>query len=314
MLGEKRANSLFDTVQNIAPEMPQVEIEESSPETYTQPLNNPQKTLDFTQKSHNVFHQQNQFLDYCEVLRLVQEFMSANYSEIMLGDSNKENMKRYIAKFIQDEQIAVENMTLEQISDNIYTEMAEYGFLTKYIFSKDIEEIDINSWKDIEVQYSNGKTVKLDEKFDSPEHAINVIRRMLSVSGMIIDNAQPIVLGHLSKNIRIAALKTPIVDEDVGDDTLMEYVTEAYPIIVFCKQLENKKRRLMEILECEILDDGTRKYQTLFQYIITENSFENGVLTINGHHKKVNGISEILSKRLLENGMPMAEIEKLRKV
>ena len=67
-----------------------------------------------------------------------------------------------------------------------------------------------------QVQYSNGRNEKLEEHFDSPEHAINVIRRMLHVSGMVLDNASPAVLGHLSKNIRIAVLKTPLVDEDVG--------------------------------------------------------------------------------------------------
>ena len=36
------------------------------------------------------------------------------------------------------------------------------------------------------------------------------------MSGMVLDNASPAVLGHLSKNIRIAVLKTPLVDEDVG--------------------------------------------------------------------------------------------------
>ena len=33
---------------------------------------------------------------------------------------------------------------------------------------------------------------------------------------MVLDDASPSVLGHLSKNIRIAVLKTPLVDEDVG--------------------------------------------------------------------------------------------------
>lgn len=66
------------------------------------------------------------------------------------------------------------------------------------------------------MQYSDGRCEKMEEHFESPEHAINVIRRMLHVSGMVLDNASPAVLGHLSKNIRIAALKTPLVDEDVG--------------------------------------------------------------------------------------------------
>ena len=46
----------------------------------------------------------------------------------------------------------------------------------------------------------------------------------------------------------------------------------------FCKQLENKERRLMEIMECEILADGTRRYRPLFQYQITENRVEDGSL------------------------------------
>ncbi len=397
-------------------------------------------------------------------------------------------MKRYITKYIQDRRIAVNGMSGEMLVDALYTEMAEYGVLTKYIFGSGIEEIDVNSWRDIEVQYSDGRTVKLDARFDSPEHALSVIRRMLHVSGMVLDNASPIVLGHLSKNIRIAVLKNPIVDEDVGiaasirivnpqrmkkedfikcgtatepmldflslcvrygisvcvagatssgkttvagwvlttvpdnkriytiengsrelalvrerdgrvvnsvihtltrdsdndrqrvdqislldmalrfnpdiivvgemrgaeanaaqeaartgvavlttihsnsceatyrrmvslckravdmsDQTLMDYVTEAYPVVVFCKQLENKQRRMMEIQECEILPDGSRRFRPLFQYVITENRMEDGKFIIEGHHEQVNTISASLAKRLLENGMPQAVIERLRR-
>ena len=99
---------------------------------------------------------------------------------------------------------------------------------------------------------------------------------------------------------------------DMSDETLMQYVTEAYPIVVFCKQLENKSRRMMEIMECEILPDGSRNYRTLFQYIITENKVEDGKFIIEGHHEQRSGVSEGMAIRLLENGMPMAEIEKMK--
>ena len=99
---------------------------------------------------------------------------------------------------------------------------------------------------------------------------------------------------------------------DMSDQTLMDYVTEAYPIVVFCKQLENKQRRMIEILECEILPDGSRSYRPLFQYVITENRMEDGKFIIEGTHAQVNTISDSLSKRLLENGMPQAVIESLR--
>ena len=377
-------------------------------------------------------------------------------------------------------------MTQTELVDAIYSEMAEFGFLTRYIYGDGIEEININSWRDIEVQYSDGRSEKLSEHFDSPEHALAVIRRMLHASGMVLDNASPLVTGHLTRNTRIAAMKSPVVDEDVGvaasirivnrhnlsredllrsgtataemldwlsvflrygisicvagatssgkttaagwllttipdskriftiengsrelelvreengkvvnsvvhtltrdsenesqridqialvdiclrfnpdilvvgemrgaeanaaqeaarvgvavlttihsnsceatyrrmvslckravdmsDETLLSYVTEAYPIVVFCKQLENKQRRMMEIMECEILPNGDRRYDTLFRYVITENHMEDGKFVIEGHHTQVNEISVSLRKRLLENGMPNEELQAL---
>ena len=98
---------------------------------------------------------------------------------------------------------------------------------------------------------------------------------------------------------------------DMSDETLMGYVTEAYPIIVFCKQLENKSRRVMEIMECEILPDGSRNFRPLFQYAITENRVENGKFIISGQHGVVQGISRSLQKRFLENGMPQDTLKQI---
>ena len=100
---------------------------------------------------------------------------------------------------------------------------------------------------------------------------------------------------------------------DMSDETLMGYVTEAYPLVVFCKQLENKQRKMMEIMECEILSDGSRNFRPLFQYEITENRMEDNKFVINGTHRMVNNISESLCKRLLENGMPIETINRLKK-
>ena len=442
-------------------------------------------------RAHNLFFSpQGEGREFTDVLKEVQEFISSKYSTLIIDQGSedvKDQIKRYITKYVQDYRIAVKGMDRQELVDTIYTEMAEFSFLTKYVFGTGIEEIDINSWRDIEVQYSGGVTKKLTERFESPQHAINVIRRMLHTSGMVLDNASPAVLGHLSKNIRIAAMKTPLVDEDVGiaasirivnpqsmkqedfinggtaiqpmmdflteclrygisicvagatssgkttllgwllttipdnkriytiesgsrelalvrekegvvtnsvihtltrdsenerqrvdqialldmalrfnpdiivvgemrgpeanaaqeaartgvavvttihsnsceatyrrmvslckravdmsDETLLSYVTEAYPIVAFCKQLENRDRRLMEIQECEIRPDGTRSYRPLFQYKITETRVEDGKFIIEGHHEQVHAISEGLAKRLLENGMPGETLKRLR--
>lgn len=501
MLGSKKGNSVLkedkkkqrfiSEIENESyTEATASELEKRAEELInTAKIQNKSKELGTENRNHSLFFApESECKDFSDVLKDVQKYISNNYS-VLITDNNledaKEQMKRYIGKYVMDERIAVKGMDGQELINALYSEMAEYGFLTKYIFGKGIEEIDINSWQDIEVQYSDGRNEKLNEHFDSPEHAINVIRRMLHVSGMVLDNATPAVLGHLSKNIRIAVLKTPLVDEDVGiaasirivnpqsmkkedfvrsktatekmldflsylvrygisvcvagatssgkttvlgwllttipnnkriytiengsreldltkyedgkvvnsvihtitrdsenekqkvdqitlldmalrfnpdiavvgemrgaeanaaqeaartgiavlttihansceatyrrmvslckravdmsDETLMGYVTEAYPIIVFCKQLENKERRMMEIMECEIMPDGTRNYRTLFQYIITENRMdENGKFIIEGYHKQRCSVSKSLSKRLLENGMPLDIIE-----
>lgn len=443
-----------------------------------------------TLRTHGLFFEADaEGRDFASVLKEVQAYLSKEYSSLVTAEGSEDaraQIRRFAGKYIQDHRISVPGMDTETLIAAIYSEMAEFGFLTKYIYGEGIEEIDINAWDDVEVQFAGGVTEKLAEHFDSPEHAINVVRRMLHVSGMVLDDASPSVLGHLSKNIRIAVLKTPIVDEDVGvaasirivnpqsmkkqdfikggtatgqmldflaqcirygisvcvagatssgkttllgwllttipdgkriysiengsrelalvrrkegrvvnsvihtltrdsenerqrvdqialldmalrfnpdiivvgemrgpeanaaqeaartgvavvttihsmscdatyrrmvslckravdmgDDTLMGFVTEAYPIVAFCKQLENKDRRLMEIMECEILPDGTRKFRPLFQYQITENRVEDGKFIIKGSHRQVNPISEGLARRLMENGMPQEMLLRL---
>jgi pilus assembly protein CpaF len=493
-LGEKRNTSLFAPNAGVreAPEptSPSAAVSAPAPVIID---DTPARTLATespgTGRAHNLFFTpSDDGRDFSCVLREVQEYISAEYSTLVSqgGPEAKEQIKRYIAKFLQDKRLAVTGMNAAELTDALYSEMAEFGFLTKFIYSDGIEEININSWRDIEVQYSDGRSEKLAERFDSPEHALSVIRRMLHASGMVLDNASPIVTGHLTRNTRIAAMKTPIVDEDVGvaasirivnrhslrredfirsgtathemldvltvflrygisicvagatssgkttvagwllttipdskriftiengsrelelvreqdgkvvnsvvhtltrdsenerqrvdqidlvdiclrfnpdilvvgemrgaeanaaqeaarvgvavlttihsnsceatyrrmvslckravdmsDETLMSYVTEAYPVVVFCKQLENRQRRMMEIMECEILPDGQRRYNPLFRYRITDNHIEDGRFVIEGCHEQVGEISPSLQKRLLENGMPREQLAAL---
>jgi pilus assembly protein CpaF len=98
---------------------------------------------------------------------------------------------------------------------------------------------------------------------------------------------------------------------DINDKTLYNLVTEAFPIIAFVKKLEdsNNSRKIMEITECEILPDGTRKIHTLFRFQITENKIADGQTIINGKFVRVNAISESLQKRLRENGIPLDVLE-----
>ena len=440
--------------------------------------------------SHDLFFEPNQVKEFPDVLAEVQEYISSKYASLLIDSGKadvKQQIKFYIQKYLSDNRLSAKGMNDAELAERLYTEMAEFSFLTKYIFGTGIEEIDINAWNDIEIYKSGGKKVKLAEHFESPQHAINVVRRMLHVSGMVLDNASPAVLGHLSKNIRISVLKTPLVDEDVGvaasirivnpqnftkqdfiesgtatdsmletlseilkygvsicvagstgsgkttvtgwllstipddkriytiesgsrelalcrkdgdritnsvihtitrpsenetqnidqdilldyalrfnpdvicvgemrgpeaytaqeasrtghtvittihsnsceatyrrmatlckrkydiaDDTILALVSEAFPIIVFAKQLENRERKIMEIMECEIKPNGERNHRTIYRYNITENRYdENGNLIIKGRHERIADFSESLKKRFVENGMPKSVLEKI---
>ena len=491
-LGEKRNGSVFATAAQrrdaaeyqvtLEPEVVPVVVDDT-----------PQRTLNTDigalRQAHNLFFTPSaEGRDFNSVLQEVQEYISGAYAALITegGEDSKEQLMRYITKYLQNRRIAVAGMTQTELVDAIYSEMAEFGFLTRYIYADGIEEININSWRDIEVQYSDGRNEKLEEHFDSPEHALAVIRRMLHASGMVLDNASPLVTGHLTRNTRIAAMKSPVVDEDVGvaasirivnrhnlsredllrsgtataemldwlsvflrygisicvagatssgkttaagwllttipdskriftiengsreldlvrekdgrvcnsvihtitresenakqnidqdmlldmalryhpdiicvgemrsaeayaaqeaartghgvlttihsnssqatwrrmvtlckrkhemaDDTLMDLVTEAFPIVVFAKQLEDKSRKIMEIMECEILPTGERRYNTLYHFKIEENRLEDGKYRIKGRHEAVNPISESLQKRFIDNGMPQEVLTQL---
>lgn len=153
-----------------------------------------------------------------EVLGEIQEYISNKYSTL-ISDNPKEQREQiisYISKYLMDYSLGVEGRSFEELVEKLYSEMAEFSFLTKYLFRNDVEEININQWKDIKITYTNAQILPAEEKFNSSEHAIDVIRRVLHKSGMILDNSQPVVRGHLSNKIRITVFGGGVIDHDKG--------------------------------------------------------------------------------------------------
>lgn len=105
------------------------------------------RPVDFssTNRAHGLFFTpETKGKDFSSVLGDVQEYISEHYSSLITagGEDAKAQLKRYITKYIQDHRISVNGMSGTKLADALYTEMAEFGFLTKYIFGTGIEEID----------------------------------------------------------------------------------------------------------------------------------------------------------------------------
>ncbi len=424
-------------------------------------------------------------IDFWTLLKLTQEYISQHYAAALIDHEKNSQLRAYIDKYLRDNDYKVEEYTTGELIDRIYCEMAEYSVLTPYLGSPLLEEININGWDDIALTGLDGSITKLTEHFHSPQHAVDIIKRLLHHSGMIIDNATPTSQGHLPGNTRITALKDPIVDEERGvsvsirllhpqrvnlaklvdtefatpemvaflctcirygvpfvvagatssgkttllgaimtsipdskrvftiesgsrelslirrgeDGTIVNNVVhtlsrpsdnaayditqedlvvaslrfnpdvicvgemrdtecysaveasltghtvvstvhagpgaathmriallcqkrfpidfntslmqagQAFPVVVYTHKLENNARKIMDISECIIGANGEREYNCLYDYRITRNSMENGVLTVEGQFSKPNRMSESLRRRLVQYGVPQSELE-----
>jgi len=67
---------------------------------------------------------------------------------------------------------------------------------------------------------------------------------------------------------------------DINDKTLYNLCTEAFPIVLFAKKLEDSSRKIMEITECEIKPDGTREIHTLLTTGISRRNLNGGIILI----------------------------------
>lgn len=174
----------------------------------------------------------NEELTYEQVLEEVQKYFAENYASTIAGsgegDTQKatELLKELMVQYCAKRKYAIAGITTEELCEKLYEDMAGYSFLRKWIYKPGVEEVNINAYNDIEVIMNSGRSIKIPDKFTSPQHAIDVVRRMLNACGMVIDDTMPSVIGFLDKNVRISVDKTPIVDPDAGVNASIRIVNQ----------------------------------------------------------------------------------------
>lgn len=153
-----------------------------------------------------------------QIIKKIQRYMTLNHSRDLNSKKlDVPGITNKIAKYIEDENITLEDFTPQELVDRAFKEMCEYSILTPYLKRNDIEEININSWEDIKVRFNNGKIETLTETFFSPTDAKDIMIRLLDrESENKIDATVPIVRGHLFNNVRITASIAPVLDENRG--------------------------------------------------------------------------------------------------
>lgn len=88
-------------------------------------------------------------------------------------------------------------------------------------------------------------------------------------------------------------------------DVLLSYAVEAFPIIVYLKQLPDKSRRCMEILQGNGVHHGRAECSTLFRYVVDDNVADrDGKVKVQGHFERCGVLSKRVARILLNNGAP----------
>ncbi len=188
-------------------------------------------------------------IDYWSLKNKISSYVSTGDNNAALAD-NKANiyLKGIIQKYLYDNKYTVEGMTEEELIERLYNDMAELSILTKYLKNSDnLEEININAWDDIVLTYVDGHKEKIAEKFESPEHAEDIFRRMLHISNVVVDNRTPTAEAQLLEyKARATVMVAPIVDSDVGVSASIRFL---HPQRVDRKQLIKGGSATSEMLD-----------------------------------------------------------------
>jgi len=156
---------------------------------------------------------------YEAILDETRSYIARNHGEELAKSIAKESslaaIKELVNVYIDSRHLRIEGLSMQQLTDKLYGDMVGFGFLDKYISDDEVEEINGNSWRDIEVVTKTGWK-KVPEKFLSPQHAEDTLRKMVRLGGLVLDGTNPIVDSYITEGIRVSAMIPPIADRRCG--------------------------------------------------------------------------------------------------
>ena len=156
---------------------------------------------------------------YETLLEQVRATVSKDHAETLAHSITEKDasdtVKRLIGEYVGSNQHHISGLSMQELAEKLYGDMAGFGFLDKYITDPDVEEINGNSWRDIEIVTHSGWR-KIPERFLSPQHAADTLRKMVRLGGLVLDGTNPIVDSYITEGIRVSAMIPPVADRRSG--------------------------------------------------------------------------------------------------
>jgi pilus assembly protein CpaF len=121
----------------------------------------------------------------------------------------RENIEHVIDEMILEEHITISRPEKIRLYESICAELIGFGPLDSLLDDDAITEIMVNGAKHIYVE-KRGKIIKANVTFESNEHVLRIIDRIVSPLGRRIDESSPYVDARLPDGSRVNAVIPPI--------------------------------------------------------------------------------------------------------
>lgn len=124
-------------------------------------------------------------------------------------DALKNTVSQKISEIIDNESSLSDRQLRNQVLKEVMQEALGLGPLEDLLIDGSISEIMVNAWNDIYVE-RKGRLTRIDKKFFSEQHLINIIARITAPLGRKVDTSTPMVDARLKDGSRVNAIIPPL--------------------------------------------------------------------------------------------------------
>lgn len=168
-----------------------------------------------------VYILENGTVNYADLYsQLQKKLVAERSSSLSAGDVNLSVLAEILERYMIRKKVKAER-PLSEIAADMAQDMAGTSVLTKYLDHlddyPDLEEININAWNFIVLEYADGHHETLEETFLNPQHALDIINKIISrTHGQLINESHPGTDSYITEAVRITAECWPLIPRDAG--------------------------------------------------------------------------------------------------
>jgi pilus assembly protein CpaF len=129
--------------------------------------------------------------------------------DVTKTDEVRRTIKEMFNSILADEQIVLSRAERQQLFDQIVAEILGLGPLDPFLEDATITEVMVNGAKNIYVE-RDGRLERTNAIFESDEHLMRIIERIVAPLGRRIDESTPYVNARLQDGSRVNAVIPPI--------------------------------------------------------------------------------------------------------